>query len=198
MIAFIRGILTEKQPARVVVEYGGLGLEVLIPLSTFTALPESGAEVRLYTHLHVREDALTLVGFAALAERELFQLLLTVSGIGVRSALAILSGCRVEELYSWIARGDEAALVRIPGLGKKTAQRMIIDLKEKAAQMVQTGSMVLPPPAAPLSAAVEQAVQALVGLGFTKSEAQKAMEKATARLGAEAQLEELLRAALQG
>ncbi|HNW61006.1 MAG TPA: Holliday junction branch migration protein RuvA [bacterium] len=198
MIAFVRALLTDKQPTRVVVEHNGLGLEMLIPLSTFAALPGVGAEVFLHTHLHVREDALTLVGFASAAEKELFELLLSVSGIGVRSALAILGGSPPAELYGWIARGDEAALTRIPGLGKKTAQRLILDLKEKAAQQLQSGGFAAPAAAAPPPEFAEQAVLALTGLGFSKPEAQRAIDKAAARLGAEAKLEELLRAALQG
>lgn len=198
MISFVRAILTDKQPTHVVVEREGLGLEILIPLSTFTALPEVGESVLLHTHLHVREDALTLIGFATPADKELFQLLLTVSGIGVRSALAILSGCRAEELYTWIARGDEVALTRIPGLGKKTAQRMILDLKEKAAQQLQKGGLTAVPTPAVAPQLSEQAVQALTALGFSKLEAQKALEKAAARLGEGAELEDLLRSALQG
>ncbi len=198
MISFVRAILTDKQPTHVVVEREGLGLEILIPLSTFTALPEVGESVLLHTHLHVREDALTLIGFATPAEKELFQLLLTVSGIGVRSALAILSGCRVDELFTWIARGDEVALTRIPGLGKKTAQRMILDLKEKAAQQLQKGGLTAAPTPAVAPQLSEQAVQALTALGFSKLEAQKALEKAAARLGEGAELEDLLRSALQG
>jgi len=198
MISFVRAILTDKQPTHVVVEREGLGLEILIPLSTFTALPEVGESVLLHTHLHVREDALTLIGFATPADKELFQLLLTVSGIGVRSALAILSGCRAEELYTWIARGDEVALTRIPGLGKKTAQRMILDLKEKAAQQLQKGGLTAAPTPAVAPQLSEQAVQALTALGFSKLEAQKALEKAAARLGEGAELEDLLRSALQG
>ncbi len=198
MISFVRAILTDKQPTHVVVEREGLGLEILIPLSTFTALPEVGESVLLHTHLHVREDALTLIGFATPADKELFQLLLTVSGIGVRSALAILSGCRAEELYTWIARGDEVALTRIPGLGKKTAQRMILDLKEKAAQQLQKGGLTAAPTPVVAPQLSEQAVQALTALGFSKLEAQKALEKAAARLGEGAELEDLLRSALQG
>jgi Holliday junction DNA helicase RuvA len=198
MISFVRAILTDKQPTHVVVEREGLGLEILIPLSTFTALPEVGESVLLHTHLHVREDALTLIGFATPAEKELFQLLLTVSGIGVRSALAILSGCRVDELFTWIARGDEVALTRIPGLGKKTAQRMILDLKEKAAQQLQKGGLTAAPTPVVAPQLSEQAVQALTALGFSKLEAQKALEKAAARLGEGAELEDLLRSALQG
>lgn len=198
MISFVRAILTDKQPTHVVVEREGLGLEILIPLSTFTALPEVGESVLLHTHLHVREDALTLIGFATPADKELFQLLLTVSGIGVRSALAILSGCRVDELFTWIARGDEVALTRIPGLGKKTAQRMILDLKEKAAQQLQKGGLTAAPTPAVAPQLSEQAVQALTALGFSKLEAQKALEKAAARLGEGAELEDLLRSALQG
>ncbi len=198
MIAFLRAQLTLKEPTRVVVERDGMGVEVLIPLSTFAVLPEVGAELLLHTHLHVREDALTLIGFATPAEKELFELLLSVSGIGVRSGLAILSGSRPEELYGWIARGEEAALTRIPGLGKKTAQRMILDLRDKAAQQLQKGGPAATPAPAAAPEVSEQAILALTGLGFSKLEAQRAIDKAAARLGAEAKLEDLLRTALQG
>ncbi len=198
MIASVRGTLIEKNPTHVILDHQGIGMEILIPLSTFANLPGVGTTVSLFTHLHVREDALTLIGFASSAEKELFQMLLSVSGIGVRSALGILSGSRVEELYGYIARGDEVALTRIQGLGKKTAQRLIIDLKEKATQRLQGQ------PAGAAEMAVipgergEQAVLALMSLGFTKAEAQKALLKAAAKTGDRADLETLIRTALQG
>ncbi len=198
MIASVRGTLIEKNPTHVILDHQGIGMEILIPLSTFANLPGVGTTVSLFTHLHVREDALILIGFASSAEKELFQMLLSVSGIGVRSALGILSGSRVEDLYTYLARSDEAALTRIQGLGKKTAQRLIIDLKEKAAQRLQG----LPAGAAEMTAIPgergEQAVVALMSLGFTKAEAQKALLKAAAKAGDQADLETLIRTALQG
>jgi Holliday junction DNA helicase RuvA len=198
MIAFVRGILTEKNPTHVVIDHQGIGLEILIPLSTFASLPGAGTSVSLFTHLHVREDALTLIGFASLPEKELFQMLLSVSGIGVRSGLSILSGSNVADLYGFIARGDETALTRIQGLGKKTAQRLILDLKDKAAQKMQGlpggAAEGMPQP----GAHEEQALQALVSLGFSKAEAQKALAKAMAKLGDQADIEMLIRSALQG
>ncbi len=198
MIAFVSGILIEKNPTYVILDHQGIGMEVLIPLSTFANLPGVGTTVSLHTHLHVREDALTLVGFFSPAEKELFQLLLSVSGIGIRLALGILSGCRVEDLYGFIARGDETALTRIQGLGKKTAQRLILELKDKAARRLRGI------PAGSREGALlpgeqdEQALLALMSLGYTKSEAQKALAKACARAGEEADLETLIRVALQG
>ncbi len=198
MIAFVRGTLIEKHPTRAVVQVSGMGVDVLLPVSTFEHLPESGREVMLHTHLHVREDALTLVGFATLEEKELFLLLLSVSGIGVKLALSILSGCRPVDLYRYIAEGQELALTRIPGLGKKTAQRIILDLKDKASSQLSKLSVDTTASVRMNRALLEEAIQAMTALGYSRPEAVRAIEKAGQRLGEDASIEDMLRAALQG
>jgi holliday junction DNA helicase RuvA len=198
MIAFVRGTLIEKHPTRVVVQMSGMGMEVLVPVSTFERLPECGQDVLLHTHLHVREDALILVGFTTTDEKELFLLLLSVSGIGIKLALSILSGCKPIDLYRFIAEGQEAALTRIPGLGKKTAQRIILDLKDKAASQLGKMNVDTTLPARRNRALLEEAIQAMTALGYSRPEASRAIEKAGQRLGEEASIEDLLRAALQG
>ncbi len=198
MIAFIRGACVVKSPTRVVIQTAGIGLEALIPVSTFEKLPEIGAEITLHTHLHVREDALTLVGFATLEEKELFLLLLSVSGIGVKVALGILSGSKILDLYRHIAEANEAALTRIPGLGKKTAQRIILDLQDKANAQLSKLAVDTLGPARKNRAVLEEAVQAMTSLGYTRSEAMRAIEKAAQQLGDDAGIERLLRQALQG
>lgn len=198
MIAFVRGTLIEKHPTRAVVQVSGMGVDVLLPVSTFEHLPECGREVMLHTHLHVREDALTLVGFATLEEKELFLLLLSVSGIGVKLALSILSGCKPVDLYRYIAEGQELALTRIPGLGKKTAQRIILDLKDKASSQLSKLSVDTTASVRMNRALLEEAIQAMTALGYSRPEAVRAIEKAGQRLGEDASIEDMLRAALQG
>src|SRR5450631_4880923 len=126
MIALLRGVLLEKHPNQAIVEAGGVGYDVTIPVSTFTKLPETGAEVRLKIHTHVREDALALFGFLTQDEKALFEKLISVSGIGPKMAMAVLSGIPALDLIASIRRGEVEKLVRIPGVGKKTAERMIL------------------------------------------------------------------------
>ncbi len=197
MIAFIYGILREKQPTHVVVEKDGIGFELLIPMSTFTRLPEVGQTVHLFSHLHVREDAITLIGFAEREEKELFQLLLTVSGIGMRSALGILSGCSVNDFYTFIIQADEAALTRIPGLGKKTAQRLILDLKDKAAAKLPTMRGVEKKKLKIAPSLFDEAMEAMLSLGYSRAEAMRAIEKAADAAGESPTIEELLKVALK-
>src|SRR5574342_491050 len=130
MIARISGSLLEKSPTRVLVEVSGIGYEILIPLSTFDKLGALGENASLYTHLHVREDALQLFGFATAAEKQLFQYLLSVTGIGPKVAQSILSGCSVETFCRYIAQNEIAALTSIPGIGKKTAERLVLELRD--------------------------------------------------------------------
>ena len=198
MIAFIRGTLVSKSPTLAVVENNGVAFEVLIPLSTFEALGDERSEVRLLTHLHVREDALTLFGFATEDERELFRLLLSVSGIGPKLALSILSGSRIEELYRNIADGNESALLRVKGLGKKTAQRLLIDLREKAQARVGATARPEPMVARQAPQVVEEAILAMMSLGYSKDEAERTIVRASAKTGENATVEELVRAALSG
>src|SRR5579864_6498666 len=131
MIALIRGKLLEKHPNQAIVEAGGVGYDVLIPISTFSALPETGAEVRLRIHTHVREDALALFGFLTSEEKSIFEKLISVSGIGPSLAVKVLSGMATSDLIPAIRNGSVELLVRIPGVGRKTAERIVLELKDK-------------------------------------------------------------------
>ncbi|MBN1559061.1 Holliday junction branch migration protein RuvA [candidate division KSB1 bacterium] len=198
MIALLRGQLVDKSPTHVLIENSGIGLDVFIPLSTFEKLGECNEKVTLLTYLHVREDALTLYGFATAEERELFRELLSVSGIGPKLALTILSGSNVEKLYRYIADGDENSLIKIRGLGKKTVQRLILDLKEKAADKIKYGAS-RPDPLSPVfEKGAEQSVLAMMSLGYSRKEAESAVARAMKQSGAGATVEELIRSALSG
>src|SRR5215475_1757697 len=131
MIALLRGVLLEKHPNQAVVDVGGVGYDVTIPVSTFSHLPEAGAEVRLRVHTHVREDAIALYGFLTVDEKALFERLISVSGIGPKLAVTILSGLAAADLIQAIRRGEVDRLVRIPGIGKKTAERLVLELRDK-------------------------------------------------------------------
>lgn len=176
MIAHITGKLIHKQPNSVIVDVSGVGYELTVPLSTFYDLGEIGTDVSLRVHTHVREDALQLFGFRTDRERKLFLLLLTVSGIGPKLAVTVLSGLSVEELVQALRAGNLAKLVAIPGVGKKTAERMLLELKDKAAA-------ILPPGLEEVSGAVAQSgdamrndvISALVNLGYQQSAAEKAV-----------------------
>jgi Holliday junction DNA helicase RuvA len=176
MIAYLKGTLTEKAPTRIVVEAGGVGYEVLVPLSTSEKMPEAGKDVKLLTYHHVREDTDSLFGFATPAEREVFEILLTVKGIGPKVALGILSGTSVERFKQAVAAGDTETLATIPGIGKKTSQRIVMELAEKFG-----------PPPGPLDALTVpglapeagQAVSALVALGILPQKARAAVEAVT-------------------
>src|SRR5713226_5734250 len=131
MIAFLRGKILEKHPNQVIVETGGVGYDVLIPISTFSSLPEAGSEVRLRIHTHVREDALALFGFLTGEEKTIFERLISVSGIGPKLAITVLSGLPTSNLIYAIRNSAVEQLVRIPGVGKKTAERIVLELKDK-------------------------------------------------------------------
>ena len=139
MIALLRGTLIEKSPNQAIVEAGGVGYDVMIPVSTFTGLPDTGAEVRLKIHTHVREDALLLYGFLTSDEKTLFEKLIGVSGIGPKLGVTILSGLAAVDLIRAIRGGEVEKLVRIPGIGKKTAERMVLELRDKLAAPQQEG-----------------------------------------------------------
>lgn len=198
MISFVRGKLVDALPTQVTVEVNGLGYDVLIPLSSYDKLPQPGQEVKLLTHLVVREDAHTLYGFATGAERDLFRLLInTVSGIGPKIALNVLSGISVTAFRGAVANSDVKALAQISGVGKKTAERIVVELKDKvgAAGAWEAAS-------AQRALSVEDqklsdAVLALMALGFKQVEAHDTVRKAQATLGAQASVEELVRACLR-
>ncbi len=200
MITFLHGRLIEALPTLVVVDVHGVGYEVLIPLSSFDRLPGVGAEIHLLTHLVVREDAHTLYGFLQPGERELFRLLInTVSGIGPRIALNILSGMSPAAFRSAVAAGDLRALSQISGVGRKTAERIVLELKDKVGPTAATG---VPGEArgaglAPAERAVHDAVLALVALGYKQPEALEAVRASQTMLGVQAGVEQLVRAALK-
>ena len=197
MITSLRGQLVLKTPTEVVVEVGGVGYGVHIPLSTYEAIGEPPAEVQLLTYLHVREDALVLFGFATSAEREMFRLLIAVNGIGPRMAQGILSGIPADDLRGHIASGNLGALTSIPGIGRKIAERLVIELREKLSRL----SSLLPVSSSTSSgnAAVrEEALLALTSLGYSKSAAERALRGALQELGeSDPPVERLLKAALR-
>jgi len=180
MIAHLRGTLLVKHPNQAIVETHGVGYDVVISVPTFSEMPAAGSEVALHIHTHVREDALSLYGFLRLAEKHLFEKLLTVSGIGPKLAITILSGMPADEMVTAIRGGDLARLTRIPGIGKKTAERMVLELREKLA--ATTGTDVAGP--VQTSPVEEDVVSALVNLGYQRAAAEKALLSAGGRTSA--------------
>jgi len=193
MIGQLRGRLAEKRPNQVLVDVGGVGYVVQVPLSTYAALGELHTEVTLLIHTHVREDALALYGFVSAREKNFFQMLLSASGVGPTLALKILSGMSVEELIPAIRGSDVARLTRIPGVGRKTAERMVVELKDK----LETVAPETEKPAASSPAGIEaDVISALVNLGYDGRAAETAVGEAKREAGA-GNFEKLLRAALQ-
>lgn len=187
MIAHLRGKLAQKDPARVIVDVHGVGYEVIVPLTTFSALPDLGSEVSIDIHTHVREDTIALYGFSTRRERAIFEKLMTISGIGPKLAVTILSGGSVEDLVSAIKRSDLARLTAIQGVGKKTAERIILELKDKLQEYAD----------APQKPAVEMDVlSALENLGYNRAMAESAMRRAIDGDGAAA-FDVLFKRALQ-
>ena len=179
MIGRLRGVLVWKQPPGLMIDAHGVGYELEASLTTFQTLPEVGAEITLHTHLTVREDAHTLYGFAHLAERALFRELIRVSGVGPRLALLILSGMSVELFGRCIHDGDAASLTRLPGIGKKTAERLIIELRDRIGELGSysatvglAGGSIVAPEARP----VDDAISALVSLGYKLPEASRMVQ----------------------
>jgi holliday junction DNA helicase RuvA len=173
MIAHLRGRLFSKQPGQAIVEAGGVGYDVVISIPTFTALPAEGAEVSLHIHTQVREDLLALYGFLDLKEKRLFERLITVSGVGPKLAVTILSGLNPESTVAAIRAQDHATLTRIPGVGKKLAERLVVELKDKLEDMAVASAAVIS--AGP---AAEDVLSALTNLGYQRPAAQKAIETA--------------------
>lgn len=171
MIGRLTGTLVQKQPPMVAIDVQGVTYELDVPMSTFYQLPGTGARVTLFTHLAVREDAHLLYGFATDSERQLFRQLLRVNGVGARTALAILSGLSAQELYQAVALQEAARLTRIPGIGKKTAERLMLELKDRLAGVADVGT------AAGAAGALDDALRALVALGYNDKEARAALSK---------------------
>ncbi|MGZ8219270.1 Holliday junction branch migration protein RuvA [Methylomagnum sp.] len=195
MIGFLRGVLAAKQPPSLLLDVGGVGYEVDAPMSTFYKLPDVGEPVTLYTHLAIREDAHSLFGFISEADRALFRALIKVNGVGGKLALAILSGLSAEEFHRCVEFQDTARLVRLPGVGKKTAERLIIELRDRLPELGGTvtlpGAGTLPMPAA---SPADDAVSALIALGFKPPEAAALVRKVPAEGKSS---EEIIRLALQ-
>jgi len=197
MIAFLRGKLLEKHPNQVIVDTSGVGYDVVIPISTFSALPDIGAEVQLRIHTHVREDALSLFGFFTADEKALFEKLISVSGIGPSLAIKVLSGLAASSIIDAIRGGDVAQLVRIPGVGKKTAERMVLELKEKLEGLGGGAAPAVSARTEPVLSDIEQDVlSALVNLGCQRSAADAAVRKAKSAAPS-AEFEPLFRKALE-
>lgn len=198
MIAQIRGRLSVKEPHRIVVDVNGVGYLLFIPLSTFYQLPEVPGEVFLHTHTHVRDDAIQLFGFHTRDEQALFELLQGVAGIGPRLATNILSGISVDELIPALSEGDLARLRAVPGVGKKLAERLVVELREKVATLRLPQRAIPAAPAPAEDRAVDDVVSALVNLGCNRKEAAKAAEAARKELGPSAPFEALIKTALRG
>ncbi len=193
MIAHVSGRLLHKSTESVVVDVGGVGYEVFIPLSTFYKLPELNGPISLKVHTHVREDAIQLYGFLTLEEKEAFQLLIGVSGVGPKLARNILSGIPVSDLISAIGSSDKARLCSIPGIGAKSAERLILELKDKVKNLPKADSKTEPSK----DSLSNDVVSALDNLGYKSSQAEEAVKKAKEKIGSPFEFEELFKEALK-
>ena len=198
MITFLHGKLVESLPTQVVVDVNGVGYEALIPLSSYDKLPQPGQEVKLLTHLVVREDAHVLYGFMTVAERELFRMLInTVSGIGPKIALNILSGINVIAFRGAVANSDFKALSQISGVGRKTAERIVVELKDKIGVAGGWEALSAQRALSPADQKINDAVLALMALGFKQLEAHDSVRNAQSSLAPQATVEDLVRACLK-
>jgi Holliday junction DNA helicase RuvA len=201
MIAYLSGKLLEKQATSVIVDVGGIGYEITIPLSTFYELGEIGSDVELRIYTHVREDALQLYGFRTLRERELYLKLISVQGIGAKSGISMLSGMSADEIVTAIRTDNLARLTSIPGVGRKTAERLVIELRDKlneftaqsTEERIASGGKQIELPA---DAVFDDAISALVNLGYQRNAAEKALNQAM-KEGTEMSVQKLLRRSLQ-
>ena len=178
MIAHLRGTLLEKHPNLVIVDTGGVGYEVTIPVSTYSSLPETGAEVQLHIHTHVREDALLLFGFVSAADKALFEKLITVSGIGPKLAVTALGGLTAPDLAQAIREGSVEQLVRIPGVGKKTAERMVLELRDKLDLLPGIARAAAASAKSAFNTTEEDVISALGNFGVARPAAETAVTKA--------------------
>ena len=193
MIAHLRGRVLRKEPQEVVVDVAGVGYRVTIPVSTFYRLGDEGSEVSLLTHTHVREDALSLFGFVTAGEQDLFEKLISVAGVGPKLAINVLSGIEAPDLVAALKASDVARLTRIPGVGKKTAERLVLELKDKMpALLAPPGAAAAVPAAGPR----EDLASALVHLGYSRSEAERGVDRALKEDGG-GRFEDLLRRTLR-
>jgi Holliday junction DNA helicase RuvA len=193
MISYVKGILDHKEPGHVIIDVSGLGYEVFIPLSTYEKLPALGNQVKLHTHHHIREDAMQLYGFISQEEKDTFVLLMTISGVGAKVALSVLSAVSVDEFRRSVAQGDMKSLTKIPGIGKKSAERMMLELKDKVGMIhVDTDTARIFEPVS-----INEAVSALLNLGASPQMAEFAVYKAEKILGKDARIEEIIAQALK-
>lgn len=200
MIGYLEGVLREKSPTQVLVDVNGVGYALEVPLSTFERLPDEGKTVALRVHTHVRAEAIQLFGFQTAREKALFELLIRTNGVGPRLAQAILSGLAPEDLVQAVRDGDAAALRAAPGVGQKTAERIVIELRDRVADVLGAtgdGAGSRRPAPRPGGSALEAVISALINLGTPAARAERAAEEARDALGAEAALEDLVRAALR-
>jgi Holliday junction DNA helicase RuvA len=197
MIAYLRGTILEKQPNQVIVDAGGVGYDVTIPISTYSSLPAAGEEVRLRVHTVVREDAISLFGFLTKEEKALFEKLISVSGVGPKLAVTVLSGVNPSDLVVSIRSGEVARLVRIPGIGKKTAERLVLELRDKL-EGILPGAVAVTQAAPPvvLSDIEQDVLSALLNLGCQRAAAENAVRKARGE-GVKPEFEPLFRRSLE-
>ena len=197
MIGYLCGVLRDKQPPGLLIDVQGVGYEVQAPMTTFYDLPSVGEQITLYTHLAVREDAHTLYGFSKVSDRSLFRTLIKVNGVGAKMALTILSGMPASHFVLCVQAGDTASLVKLPGVGKKTAERLVVEMRDKLADWAPAGESSAGGAASPLpdvANPVEEAVSALIALGYKAPEASRMVRVVdTASLSTE----EIIRTALQ-
>jgi Holliday junction DNA helicase RuvA len=198
MIAFLTGKLLEKQANSVIVDVGGVGYEVTIPLSTFYELGEPGSDVELRIHTHVREDAIQLFGFKTARERDLYLKLISVQGIGAKSGVTMLSGMSADEIVAAIRSNDLGRLTAIPGVGRKTAERLVIELRDKVGELAAAAGAgaSIGADQLPADAVFDDALSALVNLGYQKAAAERALKKIVQE-GTEMSVQKLLRRSLQ-
>lgn len=199
MIAFLSGKLLEKHANTVILDVGGVGYEVTIPLSTFYEMGEVGSDVQLRIFTHVREDAIQLFGFSSIRERELYLKLISVQGIGAKSGITMLSGMNADEIIAAIRTDNLARLTAIPGVGRKTAERLVIELRDKVDELaagVSPETLSSAGSAVGTDGVLDDALSALVNLGYQKNAAEKALQQARQE-GTEMNVQKMLRAALQ-
>lgn len=197
MIGRLKGLLAYKSPPNLMVDVGGVGYELSAPMSTFYDLPEVGREVTLFTHYAVKEDGVALYGFLTEAERRLFREVQKVTGVGAKIALAVLSGASVDEFARLVQAGDITALTRIPGIGKKTAERMVVELRDRAADFSAGAVLAGPGQGVPADPATEASV-ALQQLGYKPAEVQKMLKQAAPGDSAEDIIRKALKSVLRG
>jgi len=197
MFALITGKLAHKSASEVIVDVGGIGYQVYIPLSTFYELPETGDNVSFHIHTHVKEDAIQLFGFRSHEEKSIFQLMIQVSGIGPKLAINVLSGITAPELTRAVSGGDLARLVTIPGIGKKTAERMVLELRDKFSKLLKEEMAGPARTEIPEDVLMNDALSALENLGYKQPVAKKALDQVRGSVDGDLTIEELLKQALK-